>query len=93
MLIGARTERASCSVLQRMMRRNPLAALCLHRTPGAEALSPKPDQLLREDDSAAEQAEDELATRVASRDGEVLGPHTILKEDHFPGFRQSTSST
>ena len=26
-----------------------------------------------------------MAHLVANRQGEVLGPHAILKEDHFPG--------
>ena len=32
-----------------------------------------------------EAAEDATAVLVANRSGGVLGPHTILKEDHFPG--------
>ena len=32
-----------------------------------------------------EAAEDASAVLVANRSGAVLGPHTILKEDHFPG--------
>ena len=35
--------------------------------------------------SDQEAAEDASALLVANRSGAVLGPHTILKEDHFPG--------
>ncbi len=34
--------------------------------------------------------EDEMAHLVANRQGEVLGPHAILKEDHFPGDTATT---
>ena len=34
---------------------------------------------------ALEKASEERAGLIASRAGEVLGAHTILKEDHFPG--------
>ena len=44
--------------------------LSLHSCPSAEAL---------------EKASEERAGLIASRAGEVLGAHTILKEDHFPG--------
>ena len=36
-----------------------------------------------------EAAEDATAVLVANRSGGVLGPHTILKEDHFPGCQSS----
>ena len=38
---------------------------------------------------AQEAAEDATAVLVANRSGGVLGPHTILKEDHFPGCQSS----
>ncbi len=31
--------------------------------------------------------ENETDVLVANRSGSVLGPHTILKEDHFPGVQ------
>ena len=46
-------------------------------------------QLLQDDDPKAEVEEDEMAHLVANRMGEVLGPHAILKEDHFPGISHS----
>ncbi|KAK9861491.1 hypothetical protein WJX84_004658 [Apatococcus fuscideae] len=90
------------SVLQRMLRRNPLAALALHRPTRApegssmlqDGASPRPGRPHRSsslnrpegasDDEDAE-AEDETASLIAHRTGMVLGAHTILKEDHFPG--------
>ena len=70
-----------------MLRRNPLAALSLHRPPSASQQEPSNEaQVLQEEDAVAnEAAEDEMAHLVANRNGEVLGPHAILKEDHFPG--------
>lgn len=48
--------------------------------------------MLQEDDPGAEVEEDEMAHLVANRMGEVLGPHAILKEDHFPGIPQADLS-
>ena len=38
---------------------------------------------------ALEKATEERAGLIASRTGDVLGPHTILKEDHFPGCQSA----
>lgn len=38
---------------------------------------------------ALEKASEERAGLIASRGGEVLGAHTILKEDHFPGCQSA----
>ena len=38
---------------------------------------------------ALEKASEERAGLIASRAGEVLGAHTILKEDHFPGCQSA----
>ena len=38
---------------------------------------------------ALEKATEERAGLIASRIGDVLGPHTILKEDHFPGCQSA----
>ena len=75
-----------CSVLQRMLRRNPLAALSLNRPSSASAadhLSPEQKDCLGggTDDST----EDAASQLIATRGGQVLGPYSILKEDHFPG--------
>jgi hypothetical protein len=71
-----------CSVLQRMLRRNPLQALALHRPPAA----PVVDRLDGASDDESENAAlDSAAVLIANRRGGVLGPHTVLKEDHFPG--------
>ncbi|KAK9808828.1 hypothetical protein WJX72_004439 [[Myrmecia] bisecta] len=92
------------SVLQRMLRRNPLAALALHRPsrppqaahqPRAQGQPPLvPDGAVKpagasDDDDEDGQAEDETAVLIANRNGAVLGAHTILKEDHFPGCQSS----
>lgn len=38
---------------------------------------------------ALEKATEETAGLIASRTGDVLGAHTILKEDHFPGCQSA----
>ena len=38
---------------------------------------------------ALDKAVEESAGLIANRAGAVLGPHTILKEDHFPGCQSS----
>ncbi|KAK9839780.1 hypothetical protein WJX81_000925 [Elliptochloris bilobata] len=81
------------SVLERMLRRNPLAALALHRPARPDPPSPGPQQGPpadaspggASDDEATETAEDATALLIANRSGAVLGAHTLLKEDHFPG--------
>ena len=57
------------SVLNRLLRRDPLAALLLHKGPSAP-LSKTSTQ--------------EAMDVVAERKGGVLGQFTIIKEDHFP---------
>ncbi|KAL3150044.1 hypothetical protein ABBQ38_013395 [Trebouxia sp. C0009 RCD-2024] len=88
----------ACSVLQRMLRRNPLAALSLQqpsmRTPSLRLPDDMPFELDKEGeaespDEALEKASEERAGLIASRAGEVLGAHTILKEDHFPGCQSA----
>ena len=66
------------SVLTRMLRRNPLAALELHH-PDRAAVGRHPCASDDDDD------DDEAALLLAARRGAVLGAHTILKEDHYPG--------
>jgi len=71
-----------------MLRRNPLAALSLHRPQSASQLateSEKGSPLHSEVEAGNEVEDDEMAHLVANRHGEVLGPHAILKEDQFPG--------
>lgn len=113
------------SVLARMLRRNPLAALELHhhleesggeegtrrgggpasaaaaastrRARSARSAVSSPQQqhtqtededsfyLDDDDDASSSAALDAAAALVAGRRGAVLGPSTILKEDHYPG--------
>ena len=74
-----------CSVLQRMLRRNPLAALSLNRPSSAAPPSPPPDLKHIALEPGDETADDEASQLIATRPGQVLGPYSILKEDHFPG--------
>lgn len=70
------------SVLERMLRRNPLAALSLDKSPDALAAG--------EAQQSAETAEQEArAALVAQRAGAVLGAHTVLMQDHFRGCQSS----
>ncbi len=39
-----------------------------------------------------EDEEHRIGTYIAMRSGDVLGPHTILKADHFPGLQVSSSA-
>lgn len=78
-----------------MLRRNPLAALSLHRPSSSsitDAEGRRENHLLHEEDSKVEEEEDEMAHLIANRTGEVLGPHAILKEDHWPGKLLTTHS-
>ncbi|KAK9804170.1 hypothetical protein WJX73_008272 [Symbiochloris irregularis] len=75
------------SVLQRMLRRNPLAALAMNHTSLPRSSLEGEGQKHQPSDQEA--AEDASALLVATRSGAVLGPHTILKEDHFPGCQSS----
>jgi hypothetical protein len=72
-----------------MLRRNPLAALSLHRPQSASQLAGESQRgslsQPAEEEAVNEVEDDEMAHLVANRQGEVLGPHAILKEDHFPG--------
>eukprot|EP00963_Diacronema_lutheri_P007046 scaffold625_cov324-Pavlova_lutheri.AAC.80 len=66
------------SVLQRMLRRNPSAALSLHEVSTTTVEQSSPDM-------GHEMMEDGMDGTDTARTGAVLGPGTILKEDHFPG--------
>ena len=73
------------SVLNRLLRRDPLAALLLHKGPDA------PPTPLAVGSAAASEAGVGVASAqeamdiVAERNGDVLGHATIVKEDFFPG--------
>lgn len=56
----------------RMLRRNSMAALELHR-PSAALLGGGPVGLVASDDPRRQAAEDELSHVIASREGDVLG--------------------
>lgn len=60
------------SILARMLRRNNMAALELHR-PAAALPAGAPAGLVPFDDPRRQQAEDELSNIIAMRDGDVLG--------------------
>lgn len=77
-------------ILQRLLRANPLAALSLDKIPGASPLSPTSAVALASRSSSdLSSLELEQETILAQRDGSVLGPRTILKQDHFPGCQSS----
>lgn len=71
-----------------MLRRNPLAALSLHRPSSAppQQLERSPSDLRSSFSEPGDESADEEASQlIATRGGQVLGPYSILKEDHFPG--------
>lgn len=68
-----------------MLRRNPLAALSLNRPSSASPSSPSPDFKHVGLEPGEEATDDEASQLIATRRGQVLGPYSILKEDHFPG--------
>ncbi|KAL4440251.1 hypothetical protein ABPG75_003252 [Micractinium tetrahymenae] len=78
--LAARSELRS--ILERLLRYNPAAALGLNKSPDALAASEAQE---RQDQAE----EDEHAALIAQRGGAVLGPYTILKEDHFRGCQSS----
>lgn len=76
------------SVLARLLRRNPLAALELHTDGSGAVAGASPDRRARLAGDSDDEAGDDLdaaAALVAARAGGVLGPATILKDDHYPG--------
>lgn len=88
------------SILQRMLRRNPMAALELQwpaatMPPGTPQPARHPSGLASgllsydTNQDQLEKAEDMVRDIVESRCGAVLGQNTILKEDHFPGMYSS----
>lgn len=78
-------------ILDRMLRRNTMSALELHQQAtlmdGARAPTPEEEQ-----DHLAEAAAAAADKLIAQRAGAVLGPNTILKQDHFPGMRSKRTS-
>jgi Inositol hexakisphosphate len=92
-------------ILQRLIRSNPLAALALDRSSitgggrngggggggGGAIPSSAGIMNINEDsiDEELEHQEEQNEQVLAHRDGSVLGPHTILKQDHFPGCQSS----
>eukprot|EP00887_Chlorella_sp_A99_P002448 scaffold10.g2448.t1 len=70
------------SILDRLLRLNPLAALGLHRAPDALAGG-------EAQETADRREGEQRAALLARRGGAVLGPHTLLKEDHFPGCQSA----
>lgn len=68
-------------ILQRLLRSNPLSALAIDTVDES-------GKGLKAYDTAFEVGED-FSDYVAQRSGSVLGPHTILKLDHFEGCQSS----
>ncbi|GMH33294.1 hypothetical protein BSKO_01128 [Bryopsis sp. KO-2023] len=77
------------SVLQRLLRRNPMSALELHKrtemASSGNTRSPGSNSSVDEDDDD----KDPTSRLIAQRSGKVLLQYTILKEDHFPGIHKS----
>ena len=72
-------------ILLRMVRSNPLNALVLDQSAGgasADGMSPVGATTLR---TSLDLRFEEYQEFLARREGSVLGPHTILKQDHFAG--------
>ncbi len=92
-------------ILQRLIRSNPLAALALDRPGYAHnsgggggggggnaasgGASASAGLHTDTEDDELQQREDQNEQVLAHRDGSVLGPHTILKQDHFPGCQSA----
>lgn len=64
------------AILERLLRANPLSALNFDEKKG-------------KDNEALVEREESFAEHIAHRPGSVLGPHTILKLDHFKGCQSS----
>ena len=60
-----RRDRPACSVLERMLRRNPLAALALHRPARPDPPSPAPVQGPQIDALLGGSSDDDEATETA----------------------------
>ena len=71
-----------CSILMRLLRRNSMAALEFYVNAGGEEQNMK---AIGSPQSSVEKDKDKDV--VASRQGNVLGPFSILKEDNFPGMK------
>ena len=71
-------------ILERLLRANPLAALSFDQFEGQDFS--KRNSL---DKSVYANREESFAEHIAHRSGSVLGPHTILKLDHFKGCQSS----
>ncbi|PSC67685.1 paladin isoform X1 [Micractinium conductrix] len=78
--LGGRPELRS--ILERLLRFNPASALGLNKAPDALAASEAQE---RQDSAELESH----AALISQRGGAVLGPYTILKEDHFRGCQSS----
>lgn len=69
------------SILMRLLRRNSMAALEFYVNAGGEEHNPVAAI------GSPQVEKDKEKDVVASRQGNVLGPFSILKEDNFPGMR------
>ena len=79
-------------ILERLLRANPLSALAFDQIGGGDqtldarsSLESPSGGLL----GSHPNREESFAEHIATRPGSVLGPHTILKLDHFKGCQSS----
>lgn len=75
------------SVLQRMLRRNSLAAMELF-TPAVVDNQQEAGEVKMQE-AEGDEDNDEAGAVVAARTGAVLGPNTVLKEDNYAAMRSS----
>ena len=79
------------SILDRLLRADPLKALGLHHSYNS---SSRRSSIGTESSGLSsiavpEDSHEETSLFIAQRDGAVLGPRSILKNDHFPGCQSS----
>jgi hypothetical protein len=87
------------SILERLLRADPLKALGLHHsstnrrssigTTGSGSGDNEEGTGGLSSMALSEDINDEMSLFIAQRDGAVLGPRSILKNDHFPGCQSS----
>ena len=77
------------SIRERLLWNNPLSAMEVHSPADPSVL--RSGALGRAGGASVGASDDQAVTDafIASRGGYVLGSHTILKEDHFPGLQSS----
>lgn len=71
-------------ILERLLRANPLSALAFDQIDASQNSNARSSL-----ESMAVNRKESFAEHIATRPGSVLGPHTILKLDHFKGCQSS----